>query len=147
MRTEKSSLFCLGRAWPSHTGAAQKFYYTTPPIKSQEENLHKSKQKNSQNFVHFAENIFRHFAQIKNFFKNLLTTKKAPAIIKVQTREENKKMTKDDMLTLVIRRFGFEHPYTVDFAGAMDWLGDAELEALFDELMRMPLDDADEEEE
>lgn len=56
-------------------------------------------------------------------------------------------MTKDDMLTLVIRRFGFEHPYTVDFAGAMDWLGDAELEALFNELMRMPLDDADEEED
>lgn len=56
-------------------------------------------------------------------------------------------MTKDEMLTLVVRKFGFEHPYTVDFAGAMDWLGRVELEALCDELLQMPLVAEDEEDE
>lgn len=47
-------------------------------------------------------------------------------------------MTKEEMLTLVIRRWGFEHPYTIDFAESMEWLGLVELEALMNEVLWLP---------
>ena len=55
-------------------------------------------------------------------------------------------MTKEEMLTLVIKKFGFEHEYTVQFAEAMEWLGREELEALMDEVLALPLDTEDEDE-
>ena len=55
-------------------------------------------------------------------------------------------MTKNEMLTLVIKKFGFEHEYTIQFAEAMEWLGRKELEALMDEVLALPLDDKDEDE-
>ena len=55
-------------------------------------------------------------------------------------------MTKEEMLGLVIQKFGFEHKNTIQFAEAMEWLGQIELEALLEEVLRMPLDDEDEDE-
>ena len=55
-------------------------------------------------------------------------------------------MTKEEMLTLVIKKFGFEHEYTVQFAEAMEWLGKEELEALMNEVLALPLDIEDEDE-
>lgn len=52
-------------------------------------------------------------------------------------------MSKDEMLTLVIEMFGFEHPYTVDFAEALEWLGQAEAEALLEEVLALPLDETE----
>lgn len=49
-------------------------------------------------------------------------------------------MTKEEMLTLVIKKFGFEHEYTIQFAEAMEWLGREELEAFMDEVLALPLD-------
>ncbi len=48
-------------------------------------------------------------------------------------------MTKDEMLTLVIQKFGFEHEYTIQFAEAMEWLGQEELTALLAEVLALPL--------
>ena len=53
-------------------------------------------------------------------------------------------MTKDEMLGLVIQRFGFEHENTIQFAEAMEWLGQVELEALLDEVLKMPIESQDE---
>ena len=47
-------------------------------------------------------------------------------------------MTKDEMLTLVTQKFGFEHEYTIQFAEAMEWLGLVELEALMQEILALP---------
>ena len=49
-------------------------------------------------------------------------------------------MTKNEMLTLVIQKWGFEHEYTIQFAEAMEWLGQTELEALMNEVLALPLD-------
>ena len=54
-------------------------------------------------------------------------------------------MTKDEMLTLVAQKFGFEHENTIQFAEAMEWMGQAELEALLDEVLALPLDTEEEE--
>ena len=54
-------------------------------------------------------------------------------------------MTKDEMLTLVIQKFGFEHEYTIQFAEAMEWLGEKELEALLNETLELPIEAEDEE--
>ena len=54
-------------------------------------------------------------------------------------------MTKDEMFTLVIRKFGMEHDYTIQFAEAMEWLGQTELETLLYETLALPFE-ADEEE-
>ena len=40
-------------------------------------------------------------------------------------------MTREEMLSLMIQKFGFENEYTIQFAEAMEWLGLVELEALF----------------
>lgn len=50
-------------------------------------------------------------------------------------------MTKDEMLTLIIEKFGFEHKYTIQFAAAMDLLDTIELEALLLETLNLPLDE------
>lgn len=54
-------------------------------------------------------------------------------------------MTKDEMLTLVIQKYGFEHEYTIQFAEAMEWMGQTELEALLNEVLALPLETEDEE--
>ena len=48
-------------------------------------------------------------------------------------------MTREEMLTLIIQKFGFEHEYTIQFAEAMEWMGLAELEALTYEVLALPL--------
>ena len=55
-------------------------------------------------------------------------------------------MTREEMLTLIIKKFGFEHEYTIQFAEAMEWLGRKELEALMNEVLALPLDIEDEDE-
>lgn len=54
-------------------------------------------------------------------------------------------MMKDEMLTLVIQKYGFEHKYTIRFAEAMKWMGQIELEALMNEILALPLDTEEEE--
>lgn len=54
-------------------------------------------------------------------------------------------MTRDEMLTLVIQKFGFEHEYTIQFAEAMEWMGLVELEALMNEVLALPIENEDEE--
>ena len=56
-------------------------------------------------------------------------------------------MTRNEMLTLVIQKFGFEHEYTIQFAEAMEWLGLVELEALVNEVLNLPLNIGDEDED
>lgn len=53
-------------------------------------------------------------------------------------------MTKDEMLTLIIQKYGFEHEYTIQFAEAMEWMGQTELEALLNEVLALPLETAEE---
>lgn len=55
-------------------------------------------------------------------------------------------MTRDEMLDLVIEKYGFEHEYTIQFAEAMEWLGREELEVLLYETLALPFE-ANEEEE
>lgn len=55
-------------------------------------------------------------------------------------------MTKDEMLDLVIEKYGFESKYTIQFAEAMEWLGREELEVLLYETLALPFE-ANEEEE
>jgi len=54
-------------------------------------------------------------------------------------------MTKNEMLALVIQKYGFESEYAIQFAEAMEWLGQAELEALMNEVLALPLETEDEE--
>lgn len=54
-------------------------------------------------------------------------------------------MTKDEMLTLIIQKYGFENEHTIQFAEAMEWMGQTELEALMNEVLALPLDTEDEE--
>ena len=55
-------------------------------------------------------------------------------------------MTKDEMFTLIIQKYGFESEYTIQFAEAMEWLGREELETLLYEVLALPFE-GDEEEE
>ncbi len=54
-------------------------------------------------------------------------------------------MTKDEMLALVIQKYGFEHERTIQFAEAMEWMEQTELETLMNEVLALPLDTEDEE--
>lgn len=54
-------------------------------------------------------------------------------------------MTRDEMLTLVIQKYGFEHKYTIQFAEVMEWMGQTELEILLNEVLALPLETEDEE--
>lgn len=53
-------------------------------------------------------------------------------------------MTKEEMLTLVIRKFGFEHQYTIDFAESIEWLGQEESETLLEAVLTLPLEEDEE---
>jgi len=53
-------------------------------------------------------------------------------------------MTKEEMLTLVIRRFGFEHQYTIDFAESIEWLGLEESRTLLEAVLTLPLEEDEE---
>ena len=53
-------------------------------------------------------------------------------------------MTKDEMLTLVIEKFGFEARETIEFAEAVEWLGQTECEVLLTEVLALPLDEDEE---
>lgn len=55
-------------------------------------------------------------------------------------------MTKEEMLTLVIYKFGFEHEHTIEFAEALNELNTAEAEIMMNELLDLPLDEDEEEE-
>lgn len=56
-------------------------------------------------------------------------------------------MRKNEMLTLVINKFGFEHQNTIEFAEAIEWLGQVESEALLEEVLSLPLDEDEDDEE
>lgn len=47
-------------------------------------------------------------------------------------------MAREEMFTLVVQKFGFEHEYTIQFAEAMEWLGQSELETLLYEVLALP---------
>lgn len=47
-------------------------------------------------------------------------------------------MTKDEMLALVTKKFGFENEITIQFAESLEWLGLAESEALLIEVLNLP---------
>jgi hypothetical protein len=74
------------------------------------------------------------------YYKKELTKNNINDIIKSSTERRIKTMTKDEMLTLVVQRWGFEHEYTIQFAEAMEWMGQTELEALLNEVLDLPLD-------
>ena len=45
-------------------------------------------------------------------------------------------MTKDEMLTLVIQKYGFEHERTIQFAEAMERMDQTKLETLLNETLK-----------
>lgn len=49
-------------------------------------------------------------------------------------------MTKDEMFTLIIQKYGFESEYTIQFAEAMEWMGREELETLLYEVLALPFE-------
>lgn len=57
-------------------------------------------------------------------------------------------MTRKKMLDEIIKKFGFENEYSVQFAEAAEWLGLLELGELFNEIMKIEigLDEEDEDE-
>ena len=50
-------------------------------------------------------------------------------------------INKDDLLTLMIRTWGFEHERTIAFANAMEVLDIDELSELFNDLMNEPIEE------
>lgn len=50
-------------------------------------------------------------------------------------------INKNDLLTMVIRSYGFEHERTITFARAMEVLDIDELTELFNELMSEPIEE------
>lgn len=50
-------------------------------------------------------------------------------------------MTRDEMLSMVIQRWGFEHENTIEFAQAMERMNDAELEAFMNEVLVRPFEE------
>lgn len=48
-------------------------------------------------------------------------------------------MTREDMLSKIIQKFGFENEYTIQFAVMIEKAGRAEVEALFAELLAMSI--------
>ena len=57
-------------------------------------------------------------------------------------------MSKDEMMTLIIRKYGFEHEDTISFAQAvMDQMDDSTLKDFFDEVMNAPIENEDDEED
>lgn len=56
-------------------------------------------------------------------------------------------MSRDEMMTQVIRKYGFEHEETIRFAQAvMGRMDDSTLRAFFDEVMKTPVENEDDEE-
>ena len=56
-------------------------------------------------------------------------------------------MTRDEMMTQVIQKYGFEHETTIRFAQAvMDQMDDSTLKIFFDEVMKTPIENEDDEE-
>ena len=47
-------------------------------------------------------------------------------------------MTREEMLDLVVQKFGFEHEYTIQFAESIEWMGREELETLLYEVLALP---------
>lgn len=48
-------------------------------------------------------------------------------------------MTREDMLSKIIQKFGFENEYTIQFAAMIERAGRIEVEALFAELLTMSI--------
>lgn len=61
-------------------------------------------------------------------------------------REEKNVMTKQEMLTLVIQKFGFEAPETVQFAQCCEQLGVEELRPLLEEALNAKVSEEDDDE-
>lgn len=55
-------------------------------------------------------------------------------------------MTREEMLTKIIQKYGFEHERTIEFAEAKEWMGTYALSVLWHELMYGISDDEDEDE-
>ena len=55
-------------------------------------------------------------------------------------------MTREEMLTAIIQRYGFEHPETIHFAKRMETATDAELHKAMELALEQPFDDEDEDE-
>jgi len=50
-------------------------------------------------------------------------------------------MTREEMLTKIIQKYGFEHKYTIEFAKAKEWMGTYALSAFWYELMHKDEDE------
>lgn len=55
-------------------------------------------------------------------------------------------MTREEMLTKIIQKYGLEHECTIEFAKAKEWMGTYALSAFWHELMYKAFDDEDEDE-
>ena len=55
-------------------------------------------------------------------------------------------ITRDELLTMVIRNYGFEHERTIAFANAMEILNIEDLTDLFNDIMSMPINEDEDEE-
>lgn len=55
-------------------------------------------------------------------------------------------ITRDDLLTMVIRSYGFEHERTIAFANAMEILDIEALTDLFNDIMTMPINEDEDDE-
>lgn len=54
-------------------------------------------------------------------------------------------MTRDEMFTLIIQKFGFEHEVTIEFAKMMETLSDSQLSLALATFMAMPITDKENE--
>lgn len=79
--------------------------------------------------------------------KKMLDNMSATPYNRLIKRKELQTMTRDEMMTQVIRKYGFEHEETIRFAQAvMDHMDDPTLRAFFDEVMKNPIEHDDDEE-
>lgn len=62
-------------------------------------------------------------------------------------RKGDMTMSRDEMMTQVIQKYGFEHEATIHFAQAvMDQMDDSTLKVFFDEVMKAPVENEEDEE-
>jgi len=54
-------------------------------------------------------------------------------------------MTREEMFTLIIQRFGFEHEITIEFAKMMETLSDSQLSLALATFMTTPITDEEDE--
>lgn len=54
-------------------------------------------------------------------------------------------MTREEMLTKIIHKYGFEHKCTIEFAKAKEWMGTYALSVFWHELMYKSFEDEEDE--